>query len=89
MLGFFVKSPPSLLDAHFGQTHSGRSELYGRTRLYGSLGFFLFAMVIQLTGIVEGKKPFTVFWGYALPLLITSALVIFLPNTPHKWEKIC
>lgn len=87
LLGFVVKSPASLLDAHFGQTHPGRPELYGRTRLYGSLGFFLFAMLIQITAMVEGGKPLTVFWGYAVPLLISSVLIIFLPGSPHTKEE--
>ncbi len=85
-LGFFVKSPTSLMDAHFGQTHPGRPELYGRTRLYGSLGFFLFAMLIQITGLVEGGKPMTVFLGYSIPLLITSGLIVLLPASPHNKE---
>lgn len=88
-IGFVIKSPASLLDAHYGQNIPHAEESYGKVRLFGSLGFFTVAMTIQLTGIVEATRPLTVFRTFSLLLAISMGLLIFLPKAEqHKDIKI-
>lgn len=79
-LGFVVKSPTALVDALYGQTMRRPEESYGRARHAGSLGFFLSAGLIQLTGLVRGDRPGTVFAGYALCLAAAVFLIAQLPT---------
>lgn len=80
VIGFFIKSSPSLVDAHYGQALPHMIDSYGTTRLGGSAGFMLMALLIQVTGIVDGTRPMTVFYGYTIPLLITIIGLFFLPK---------
>lgn len=87
-LGFVIKSPASLIDAHYGQNIPNAEKSYGKARLFGSLGFFVVALLIQLTGIVEGNNPISIFITFSLLLAVTMILVIFLPKAEqHKGEK--
>lgn len=79
-LGLLVKSPSSLIDAHFGQAMADQSGEYGKTRLWGSVGFMLMSLFIQFTGIVKGSAPVTVFSGYTVPLVIAIAFISLLPS---------
>jgi len=79
LLGFFVKSPPSLIDALYGQTMSEEAGSYGKVRLGGSLGFFLMALLILLTQWIKGSEPFTIFIGFTFCTSISLLLIIFLP----------
>ena len=47
--------------------------------LYGSLGFFAAAMLIQVTNWVEGARPFSVFAAYSLLTLTALPMIISLP----------
>ncbi|MDA3957251.1 MFS transporter [Oceanispirochaeta sp.] len=78
-LGFVIKSPTSLVDAHYGQTMPNSQEKYGKTRLYGSLGFFCVAMLIQITNWVEASRPISVFLGFSILMVIAIPLIIYLP----------
>lgn len=82
ILGFFVKSPTSLIDAHYGQQMADLTDSYGKTRLGGSAGFMIMALLIQITGIVRGSAPITVFYGFAVPVLITALIILALPSGP-------
>jgi len=87
-MGFVIKSPASLMDAHYGQNIPNAEESYGKARLFGSLGFFTIAMLIQLTVIVEASRPLTIFRAFSILLAISMALLIFLPKADqHKHEK--
>ena len=87
-LGFFIKSPTSLLDALYGQTMKNSQESYGKIRLSGSLGFLSTALLIHMTGWIQGSKPLSIFTGYAICLIIALLASIFLPsefiNSPQK-----
>jgi len=92
-LGFFVKSPTSLLDALYGQTIRNPGESYGKIRLSGSLGFMLTALLIQFTQWIKGSQPGTVFIGYAICMGITMISILLLPTenlitTEKHHEKI-
>ncbi|QEN08811.1 MFS transporter [Oceanispirochaeta crateris] len=78
-LGFVIKSPSSLIDAHYGQTMPDSQGSYGKSRLFGSLGFFFVAMLIQMTKWVEGARPGSVFIAYSLLMVIALPLIISLP----------
>jgi PPP family 3-phenylpropionic acid transporter len=80
--GFFIKSPSSLVDAHYGQIMPDSPNSYGKARLYGSLGFFFAALSIQMTGWVEGTRPESVFGAYAILLLIAIFFLMRLPAAP-------
>lgn len=79
-LGFFVKSPTSLLDALYGQTMINFRESYGKIRLGGSLGFFTMALFIRITQWVQGSRPLSVSAGYAICMSITLIILVFLPG---------
>ncbi|MDC7232626.1 MAG: MFS transporter [Spirochaetales bacterium] len=83
-LGFVIKSPASLLDAHYGQNVEDAETSYGKIRLYGSLGFFATAMTIQLTGIVEAHRPYSVFGGFCFFMALTMALLPSLPKADQQ-----
>ncbi len=88
ILGFFVKSPTSLLDAMYGQTMKNPQETYGKIRLSGSLGFFASALLIKMTHWVQGSRPFSVFSGYSISMIITLILLLLLPSEKlDKTEK--
>lgn len=87
-IGFFVKSAPSLIDAHYGQALPHLVDSYGKTRLGGSIGFMAMALLIQVTGIVDGSDAQSVFYGYAIPLILTIASVFFLPKGIGKQVQI-
>ncbi|MBF9018145.1 MULTISPECIES: MFS transporter [unclassified Oceanispirochaeta] len=88
-MGFVIKSPASLMDAHYGQNIPNAEKSYGKARLFGSLGFFTVAMLIQLTGIVEASRPLSIFRAFSILLSISMALLIFLPKAhQHKNEKV-
>ena len=80
VLGFFIKSPSSLLDAHYGQALPDFTESYGKTRLGGSIGFMLMSLIIQVTGAVSGSRPLSLFAGYGLTMIFTITVLIFLPD---------
>jgi len=86
-LGFFIKSPASLVDAHYGQIMPEPQKTYGKARLFGSLGFFVMAMTIQLTHFVEGSRPFSVFAGFTAMVIIAIILIISLPPAALHEEK--
>jgi len=85
-LGFVIKSPASLVDAHYGQIMPDPQKTYGKARLFGSLGYFSIAMIIQITQWVEGSRPFTVFAGYSLLILSAVLLLMRLPTSPQTGE---
>ncbi len=78
-LGFVVKSPSALLDAHYGQIVPDAEKSYGKIRLFGSLGYSATALGIQLTGAVDPSRPMSVFYIY---LLMTVSILIILPLLP-------
>jgi len=86
-LGFFIKSPGSLVDAHFGQALPDQTDSYGKTRLGGSLGFMLMALLIQITGAISGSRPLTLFAGYGLSMTFTLISLVLLPKTETSTVK--
>lgn len=88
VLGFCLKSPTSLMDALYGQTMKQPQESYGKVRLAGSLGFFIVAMTIHITGIVQGNRPRSVFLAYSLLLTVALIAMLKLPTAQlHKKEE--
>ncbi|MBN2657900.1 MAG: MFS transporter [Spirochaetales bacterium] len=88
VLGFFIKSPSSLLDAHFGQALPDHNESYGRTRLGGSMGFMLMALLIQVSGAVSGSRPVSLFAGYGITMIFSLAVLFFLPGVKtHEGQE--
>ena len=88
LLGFFVKSPSSLLDALYGLTMPDPQKTYGKIRVSGSLGFLLTALFIQFTFWIQGSRPQSVFTGYTLFLGITLVVTLFLPSQYVETDNI-
>jgi len=91
-VGFFVKSPASLVDAHFGQNIPDSSASYGKARLFGSLGFFACSLTIQITGWVNASRPESIFQAFSLCLLASTTLILSLPraeqSAPHHRKQV-
>ncbi|MDC7242025.1 MAG: MFS transporter [Spirochaetales bacterium] len=86
-LGFVVKSPSALLDAHYGQIVPNAEKSYGKIRLFGSIGYSLTALGIQLTGVVDPSRPLTVFYVYLLMIVSTMIVLPLLPRAEqHRTE---
>lgn len=89
IMGFFVKSTTSLLDARFGQTVKNPDETYGKIRLGGSMGFLFSAFLIYITNWVQGNRPLTIFTGYSIFLSLALISSLFLPRKfIHKNQDI-
>ncbi len=86
-LGFVIKSPASLVDAHYGQVMPEPDKTYGKARLYGSLGFFVMALMIQITGLVDGGRPYSVFAAFTMMIALVLVLVVRLPAASLAEEK--
>jgi PPP family 3-phenylpropionic acid transporter len=87
-LGFFIKSPASLLDALYGQTIRNPQESYGKVRLGGSLGFLVTALLINFTQWIKGSNPSSIFTGYFIFMIIVLGSSFFLPTQYiHTREK--
>jgi PPP family 3-phenylpropionic acid transporter len=86
-LGFFVKSPTSLLDALYGQTIKNPSESYGKVRLSGSLGFFCTALLVMFTQWIKGSNPTSIFVGYSILMILAMVSSLFLPTKYLSTDK--
>ncbi len=80
VFGFFIKTPPSILDAHFGQSIPQAPQRYGRIRLFGSLGFFFTAMTVQFTNFSSNLKPLRAAAGFSIFLVLAISAIPFLPR---------